>query len=928
LDKFYEDYNVTQGRYFWGPFSYAKSQTKEVGVYPPRANGSAGVREVQTGLVATEHPSSVLRYNTDKVAGAKWAVDYYKNAAANGRLPEFFEPMNEPFVHADDKVFEAERPSTRAMEQRMADWFAEIGKQFDQTPELANMKVIGYASAWPSLERWNFGHWERYQKMFMDRAGAHMDGFATHLYDGINVTGQSNFRSGSNSEAILDMIEAYSYVKWGEVKPHAITEYGGIERGFGRDYTDLKSAQGIRSFNHMIFNLLERENDMLISIPFVTDKSTWHLTEKNNYQPYGPALFRPKNLGQPNPGGWEYTSKIHFFELWKEFKGKRVAISTDNVDIQAQAFAHENKLYVALNNLDTEVQSVDLNFIDGLDGLENVRVKGIKIYEDKAPVITNKLQNTAPRNFSLIGGETVTLEYTFETIGRKHEMSKTPIIKVNGKQVSIPNNWAGYDQTGRIDFFGTIIVPFSAELLKDKTQRPFNGSPAAIPGNIEIEAFDLGGQDVAYSDIDVANNGGNVFRPNESVDTARAQDGSITVGWTRDSEWLEYTVNAVSGTYDIDLRFATNALGKSVVFKLDDAILGTLELPNTEGGNNFQTVKLPKVKLKGSSESILRLEFFGGGINLDRMQFNTVVLEPETLSCAMLPSEISSSNTLDITVDYSANENRDVVAELWKDGNYLSITKVAVEEGSGKANLSFNFAEALTPSDNYEIKAGIRPTGKTWREDIDNCVKSNVVLAPPPAEVVGCQYIRDNYEVTNALSIPVEYSANETRDVVVEFWNGATYLTENRETVKAGQGVADIALNFPSVLPAGKNYLTKVALRPVGAGWRDGIANCNQLNISMLSCDLPWSGTNMSITQETLNWASQPIDIDCASDVRISAVDGGEKIAISRNTDGFALKNISASNIKGSSLVLYVEGKTSWKDETYNIKNIRVEKMP
>ena len=50
-------------------------------------------------------------------------------------------------------------------------------------------------------------------KMFIDRAGAYMDGFSVHLYDGINVTGTDTKRSGSNSEAVLDMVEAYSYIK-------------------------------------------------------------------------------------------------------------------------------------------------------------------------------------------------------------------------------------------------------------------------------------------------------------------------------------------------------------------------------------------------------------------------------------------------------------------------------------------------------------------------------------------------------------------------------------------------------------------------------------------------------------------------------------------------------------------------------------------
>ena len=195
---------------------------------------------------------------------------------------------------------------------QMAEVFAAIGQKIHATPALDNMKVIGYSAAWPSMEINNFAHWDENMKMFMDVAGADMDAFATHLYDGVNVTGQNNKRSGSNSEAILDLIETYSHTKWGTVKPHAITEYGAIASGYGDNYTDIESIQTVRGINHMLFNLLDRENKIDISIPFITDKSTWHINAGNNYQPYGAALLIPTNIGQPVVAGWKYAPKISF----------------------------------------------------------------------------------------------------------------------------------------------------------------------------------------------------------------------------------------------------------------------------------------------------------------------------------------------------------------------------------------------------------------------------------------------------------------------------------------------------------------------------------------------------------------------------------------------------------------------------------------
>ena len=75
----------------------------------------------------------------------------------------------------------------------------------------------------------DFDHWNNTMKMFIDRAGEYMDGLSVHLYDGINIVGKSSRRSGSNSEAILDLMENYSFIRLGKVLPLAVTEYGGID---------------------------------------------------------------------------------------------------------------------------------------------------------------------------------------------------------------------------------------------------------------------------------------------------------------------------------------------------------------------------------------------------------------------------------------------------------------------------------------------------------------------------------------------------------------------------------------------------------------------------------------------------------------------------------------------------------------------------
>ncbi|MBX2874878.1 MAG: T9SS type A sorting domain-containing protein [Saprospiraceae bacterium] len=516
---FYQEYNVNRsGRGFWTPLAVAKQQTGQVGLYPNHATSSpdTSVRAV-TEFVATDHPRNAYKEGLDIEAAADWVVAYYRDQVNTDGRPRFYEPMNEPFVHARD--FYDEPDWTPSAEERvrgeMAELFSVIGAKIHEAPELANMMVIGYSSAYPQLERQDFSHWTSNQKMFMDVAGDNMDGFATHLYDGINVVGEDTRRSGSNSEAVLDLIETYSYVKWDSVKPHAVTEYGGIEKGYPDGYSDVKSIQSIRSINHILFNLLERQDKMLISIPFIGGKATWHINADNNYQPYGAVLWIPENIGVPleQITGWEYTARINFYKLWQHVKGERVMIQSNNPDVQTQAFLDGKTLYVALNNLEEEEQVVDLNFSGNIPDLDQVNIRSLKIFKFDDPIYEESISQTYPGPISMVAGETVVLAYnfanpvTFEnsiqsskyyskkhlqpilanqdltfqfdavsagegfvnlrmSIGRKHNRSKTPEIRVNGQLIATPTNWAGYDQADRDDFFGMIEIPVPAEHLQ------------------------------------------------------------------------------------------------------------------------------------------------------------------------------------------------------------------------------------------------------------------------------------------------------------------------------------------------------------------------------------------------------------------------------------------------------------------------------
>ncbi|MDN3665356.1 DUF4998 domain-containing protein [Algibacter miyuki] len=120
---------------------------------------------------------------------------------------------------------------------------------------------------------------------------------------------------------------------------------------------------------------------------------------------------------------------------------------------------------------------------------------------------------------------------------------------------------------------------------------PYNG-PIEVPGIVEAEFFNIGGQGIAYNDADTANRGKG-WR-SEGVDVEGSLTGRSNLGYTSDGEWMIYTINVLeTGTYQVDGMLSSstgsgNSVGQLAVF-IDDIEVTLIEV---EGTGNWGTYKL------------------------------------------------------------------------------------------------------------------------------------------------------------------------------------------------------------------------------------------------------------------------------------------------------------------------------------------------
>jgi hypothetical protein len=125
--------------------------------------------------------------------------------------------------------------------------------------------------------------------------------------------------------------------------------------------------------------------------------------------------------------------------------------------------------------------------------------------------------------------------------------------------------------------------------------QPYGGTPRAVPGTIQSEDFDEGGQGVAYYDRTAGNAGGQYRATDVDIERTGDTGGGYNVGWASATEWLNYTIDVTApGAYTLTARVASPAAGGTfhVEFNGVDET-GPIQIPNTGGWQVYRDVSVP-----------------------------------------------------------------------------------------------------------------------------------------------------------------------------------------------------------------------------------------------------------------------------------------------------------------------------------------------
>ncbi len=464
-----------------------------------------------------------------------------------------------------------------------------------------DIMIGGFTEAFPYYDDDNFKNWNDRMKLFIDTCGSNMDFISIHIYDfnkhhfnnGQEFKGPVYYK-GSRLEAVMDIIEQYSYLTVGKVLPIMISEYGGRDHSIEwKTWSAQRDWNFMKAFSPLQMQFMQRPDVILKTIPFIMNKAEW-----NYYSVPDPwRLMRKANEPDSYSGDWVFTELIKYYELWANVNGTRIKTKSDNPDILIDAYAEGEKMYVIASNLNASSEKINLNFAKSENnavasasvkhlylrgtspilqdsnfdinsefslGAEATAIftinfekdidlkqecKETKYYADcYLKSITKGQENEF--NIKNVENSSASEAYVRVAFSRDHNYSKTPTVTFNGTKLTLPKDYSGDAQTLREQYFIMYEIPVPTNLLQKDN-------------NVKVKFDDINGGHVSTVTLRVFQKEGDTSSPSAKADSEitlypNPTDGKLNI--KSNTEILNIDIYSLNGK----LIYSNTNIGNSI----------------------------------------------------------------------------------------------------------------------------------------------------------------------------------------------------------------------------------------------------------------------------------------------------------------------------------------------------------------------------
>ncbi|HLN73587.1 MAG TPA: cellulase family glycosylhydrolase [Prolixibacteraceae bacterium] len=358
--------------------------------------------------------------------------------------------------------------------------------------------------------------------------------------------------------------------------------------------------------------------------------------------------------------------------------------------------------------------------------------------------------NTGTKNITIpfgvkVSGFTINSP-VFVSAGQADILLQTPYVKNATYKWTLPEGaafvgkadsseivikWGTKTDTVRLSIEGPCGTSAITKVLflSGKYPYPDPNSPHLLPGTIESDAFDYGGEGIAYHDLDVANVGsGN--RPDDGVDT-EMNDGGGNIGWTDAGEWMSYSIKVDKpGKYFAELRVASGDTGGSLNILINNENrFGTLKIPGTGGWATFASIYPGKVELK-ATDNELRYFCVTDGFNIGRLIIWPLDIIPPSKPALSLTT---TRNTTQMVKWHQSTDNDQIsryVIYLNND-SVQSITDSTYTFRNLKAGTQYSYKVVAVDKQGNRSEP-LTGDFTTWVTGINGLQNENIIVYPNP----------------------------------------------------------------------------------------------------------------------------------------------------------------------------------------------------
>lgn len=199
----------------------------------------------------------------------------------------------------------------------------------------------------------------------------------------------------------------------------------------------------------------------------------------------------------------------------------------------------------------------------------------------------------------------------------------------------------------------------------------------------------------------------------------------------------------------------------------------------------------------------------------------------ETVTFNETISSLEPQLNYTFSIDYTASENREVVVELWSSNTWIAGNFNRVEATNNNTNITITLNELPPNGNEYYIKYQIRPLNSTWKEAFEIKESNRFEIkdkTPVIQEVTSVSIDNKILDRTLSYTFDVNYTANQQRELVLEFWStNLGWIAENMVVVNSGSGTQSIEIKLNKLLNYNTEYFIKAYIRPLGTTWRESI---------------------------------------------------------------------------------------------------------